>query len=202
MMIKTDSIDVYNGPIIIQLSPTVEMTNEQFFDFCHLNRDYRFEKTAQGQLIIMSPTGSETGNRNFNLTVQLGIWAEKDKTGIGYDSSTGFHLPNGANLSPDAAWMRLEKWQKIDEIERKKFATVCPDFVVEIRSPSDNLERLQNKLQEYLENGAQLGWLIDRKQRKVYIYRSNQPVECLDNPNVVQGEGLVSSFQLNMSKIW
>ncbi|MEM8778099.1 MAG: Uma2 family endonuclease [Cyanobacteria bacterium P01_G01_bin.49] len=188
--------------IILQLSPPLEMTDEQFFHFCHLNRDYRFEKTVEGQLIIMSPTGSETGNRNFNLVVQLGIWIEKNGKGIGFDSSTGFKLPNGANRSPDAAWMTLEKWEAIEPKKREKFAPVCPDFVVEIRSPSDNLETLQSKLQEYINNGVQLGWLIDRKNQKVYIYRPNQPFQCLDNPNVVEGEGLISGFFLNRSKIW
>ncbi|MGK7932541.1 MAG: Uma2 family endonuclease [Microcystaceae cyanobacterium] len=197
-----ESLTETHPNIIVQLSPPLEMTNEQFFNFCHENRDYRFEKTADGKLLIMSPTGSETGNRNFNLIVQLGIWTEKDGKGIGFDSSTGFILPNGANRSPDAAWITLERWEAIDPKQRQKFAPICPDFVIEIRSPSDDLATLQNKLLEYMENGAKLGWLLDRHNRTVYIYRQNQPVQCLDNPSIVQGEALVSGFQLDMSKIW
>jgi Uma2 family endonuclease len=190
------------NPFILQLSPVIDMTDEQFFQFCQLNRDYRFERTAKGELIIMSPTGSETGNRNFNLSVQLGIWVEKDGTGIGFDSSTGFKLPNGADRSPDAAWIKLEKWNAIPQEQRVKFAPICPDFVVEIRSPSDKLQSLQDKLQEYIDNGAALGLLIDQKNRKVYIYRPQAAVECLDNPDTVSGEPVLPGFTLKMQNIW
>lgn len=195
-------ISVESSPLILQMRPAFEITDEQFFEFCQLNRDYRIERSANGELIIMSPAGSETGNRNFNLIVQLGIWVEQDKTGIGFDSSAGFKLPNGADRSPDAAWMKLEKWNVISPEQQKKFAPVCPDFVVKIRSPTDNLQTLKDKMQEYIDNGASLGWLIDRKNRKVYIYAPQQEVECLDNPETISGNPVLPGFTLKMANIW
>jgi Uma2 family endonuclease len=150
----------------------------------------------------MPPTGSETGNRNAKLIQQLSNWTDRDGTGIEFDSSTGFKLPNGAERSPDAAWMTLEKWQAIPTGKRSQFAPVCPDFVVEIRSPSDSLKTLQDKLQEYIDNGAKLGWLIDRKNRRVYICRPQKEVECLDNPTNVSGEPILFGFRLQMEAIW
>ncbi|HBL12697.1 MAG TPA: hypothetical protein DD379_15110 [Cyanobacteria bacterium UBA11162] len=189
-------------PLVLQMSPVLEMTDDQFFEFCQLNRDLRIERTAKGELIIMSPTGSETGNRNFDLIVQLGIWVRQDGTGIGFDSSAGFTLPNGATKSSDAAWIKLTQWNNIPPEQRVKFAPICPDFVVELRSPSDTLQPLKDKLQEYIDNGALLGWLIDRKNRKVYIYRPQQEVECLDYPSTLSGEPLLRGFVLDLSTIW
>lgn len=189
-------------PLVLQMSPAIEMTDDQFFEFCHLNQNLRIERTAKGELIIMPPTGSETGNRNFDLIVQLGIWARQDGTGIGFDSSAGFTLPNGATKSSDAAWIKLKRWNDISPEQRAKFAPICPDFVVELRSPSDNLQPLKDKLQEYIDNGASLGWLIDRKNRKVYIYCPQQEVECLDNPSTLSGGSLLPGFVLDLSTIW
>ncbi|MBO0350933.1 Uma2 family endonuclease [Phormidium pseudopriestleyi FRX01] len=190
------------SPLVLQMSPAIEMTDEQFFDFCQQNRDYRIERTAKGEIIIMPPTGSETGNRNFDLIIQLGIWTRQNKTGIGFDSSTGFILPNGAIKSSDAAWIKLEKWHRITPEQQQKFAPICPDFVIELRSPSDPLKALQSKLQEYIENGTALGWLIDRKQRQVYIYRPDRPVECLNNPTTLSEDSLLPGFVLDLSTIW
>jgi Uma2 family endonuclease len=190
------------NPLILQMSPVLEMTDDQFFALCQNNRDYRFERSAKGELIIMPPTGSETGNRNFNLTVQLGIWSQKDGTGIGFDSSAGFTLPNGASRSPDASWMTLEKWPSIPPEKQTKFAPVCPDFVVELRSPSDSLSHLKEKLQEYIDNGASLGLLLDRKNRQVYVYRPQQEVEYLDNPKRVSCEPFLKGFSLELESIW
>jgi Uma2 family endonuclease len=190
------------NPLIIQLSPIIEMTDEQFFELCQLNRDYRFERSAKGELIIMSPTGSETGNRNAKLIQQLSNWTDEDETGIEFDSSSGFKLPNGADRSPDAAWIRLERWNQLSSEEKRKFAPICPDFVVELRSPSDQLQPLQEKMEEYLESGASLGWLIDRKQRTVYIYRPQQTVEVLENPETLDGEQVLLGFKLKMAQIW
>ncbi|HAX90396.1 MAG TPA: hypothetical protein DCY91_30190 [Cyanobacteria bacterium UBA11370] len=189
-------------PLVLQMSPAVEMTDDQFFEFCQLNRDLRIERTAKGELIIMSPTGSETGNRNFDLIVQLGLWVRQDGTGIGFDSSAGFTLPNGATKSSDAAWIKLTRWNNIPPEQRVKFAPICPDFVVELRSPSDTLQPLKDKLQEYIDNGALLGWLIDRKNRKVYIYRPQQDIETLDHPSTLSGESLLPGFVLDLSTIW
>lgn len=190
------------APMRLKLHPVVEMTADQFFEFCQLNRDYRIERTASGEIIIMSPTGSETGNRNFDLTVQFGIWVKQDGTGVGFDSSTGFILPNGATKSSDIAWMRLEKWNSLTREQQTKFAPICPDFVVELRSPSDRLQSLQEKMLEYIDNGASLGWLIDRNNRTVYIYRPDAEVEVLDNPSRLRGEGILPGFVLDLSTIW
>jgi Uma2 family endonuclease len=191
-----------NIPLKLQMSPAIDMTNEQFFAFCQQNRDYRIERNATGEITIMPPTGSETGNRNFDLIVQLGIWIRQNGTGIGFDSSAGFTLPNGAMRASDAAWIKLEKWHSLTLEQQQKFAPICPDFIIELRSPSDNLQPLKDKLQEYIDNGVSLGWLIDRKNRKVYIYRPNSEVECLDNPATLSGESILPGFVLQLSTIW
>jgi len=191
-----------NIPLKLQMSPAIDMTNEQFFAFCQQNRDYRIERNATGEITIMPPTGSETGNRNFDLIVQLGIWIRENGTGIGFDSSAGFTLPNGAMRASDAAWIKLEKWHSLTLEQQQKFAPICPDFIIELRSPSDNLQPLKDKLQEYIDNGISLGWLIDRKNRKVYIYRPNSEVECLDNPVTLSGESILPGFVLQLSTIW
>jgi Uma2 family endonuclease len=191
-----------NIPLKLQMSPAIDMTDEQFFAFCQQNRDYRIERNATGEITIMPPTGSETGNRNFDLIVQLGIWTRQNGTGIGFDSSAGFTLPNGAMKSSEAAWIKLEKWHTLTPEQQQKFAPICPDFIIELRSPSDNLQPLKDKLQEYIDNGVSLGWLIDRKNRKVYIYRPNSEVECLDNPATLSGESILPEFVLQLSTIW
>lgn len=191
-----------NAPLVLQMFPVIEMTDDQFFDFCQLNQDLRIERTAKGELIIMPPAGSETGNRNSKLIQQLANWTDKDGTGIEFDSCAGFILPNGATRSSDAAWIKLERWNAIPPEQQIKFAPICPDFVVELRSPSDTLQSLKDKLQEYVDNGVALGWLIDRQNRQVYIYRPQQEVECLDNPSTLNGESILSGFVLDLSKIW
>lgn len=189
-------------PIVLQFNPLLTFNDEQFFDFCQLNQDWQFERTAAGELIIMSPTGSETGGHNFDLIVELGIWARQDGTGQGFDSSTGFTLPNGAIRSPDAAWIKRDRWEAIPAEQRRKFAPICPDFVLELRSESDALEPLQDKMQEYLDNGARLGWLLDRKHRRAYLYRPGKSVECLENPTSIDGESVLPGFLLHLSLIW
>jgi Uma2 family endonuclease len=179
-----------------------KISDEDFFEFCQLNREWRIERTKGGDLIIMPPTGSKTGERNFKLTVKFGNWAERDGTGKGFDSSTGFTLPNGAERSPDLSWIRLERWNALTDDEQKRFAPICPDFVVELRSESDALEALKVKMEEYIENGAKLGWLIDPFEKNVYIYRQRAAVECLENPDTVSGEPLLTGFVLKMKAIW
>lgn len=186
----------------LQMSPVWEMSADEFFDFCQLNSHLRIERTATGKLVIMSPTGSETGNRNFKLIQQLANWTDKDGGGIGFDSSAGFILPNGATRSPDASWIRLTRWNSLSAEQKTKFAPICPDFVVELRSPSDNLQVLQDKMQEYIDNGASLGWLIDRTTHQVYIYTSDNEVRCLDNPKTISGEPVLSGLVLDLAKIW
>jgi Uma2 family endonuclease len=179
-----------------------QMTDDEFFEFCQRHKDLRIEMDKDGEIIIMPPTFSETGGRNFNLTVEFGIWAKQDGTGKGFDSSTGFILPNGAKRSPDLSWIKLDRWNAIPTEKRKKFAPVCPDFVAELRSETDSLDKLQEKMEEYIENGAQLGWLIDPKEKKVYVYRPNAKVETLDDPQEISGEPLLSGFVLKMKEIW
>ena len=188
--------------IVLQMSPVISMDEDSLFDFCQLNSHLRIERTSIGELIIMPPAGSETGNRNFKLIQQLANWTDQDGTGIGFDSSAGFILPNGATRSPDASWIKLTKWNALSDAQKAKFAPICPDFVVEIRSPSDNLKPLQDKMQEYIDNGASLGWLIDRKNKQVYIYYPNQDVQCLDNSVTVSGDSLLPNFKLDLTKIW
>ncbi|MGI2903788.1 Uma2 family endonuclease [Tolypothrix sp. VBCCA 56010] len=208
-----------SSPLILQLPSSIQMTDEQFFEFCQVNRDLRIERNKLKEISIMPPTGSETGNRNFNLAGQLYIWAEKDGTGICFDSSTGFKLSTGAErasfggaspygdatrtLTPDASWIKLERWNTLDSEQQQKFAPLSPDFVIELRSPSDNLQPLKDKMEEYMrEPGIQLGWLIDRKNRRVYIYRPGMPEQCLENPDNISGESVLPGFILNMSKVW
>ena len=189
-----------SSPLLLQFPSS--MTDEQFFEFCQMNRDLRIERNKYGEISIMPPTGSETGNRNFNVALQLGKWSEKDGTGICFDSSTGFKLSTGADRSPDASWIKLERWNSLSEEEQQRFAPICPDFVIELRSKSDNLKPLQEKMEEYMqEPGFRLGWLIDRKNRIVYVYRP-QSVECLENPDTVSGEDVLPGFVLNMNKVW
>jgi len=198
----TVTTPVENSPLVLHLHPVINLTDDQFFEFCQINRDLRIERTATGELLIMPPTGSETGGRNFRLNGQLYNWTEQNGTGVGFDSSTGFTLPNGAKVSPDAAWVKLERWNALTPEQQQKFAPICPDFVVELRSASLHLTPLKTKMQEYIDNGALLGWLIDRKKRQVYIYRLGVAVECLDNPATVSSESVLPGFVLDLSKIW
>ncbi|RCJ40031.1 hypothetical protein A6769_04355 [Nostoc punctiforme NIES-2108] len=197
LLIQTEST-----PLTVNLPSLVQMTNEQFYEFCQANGDLRIERTANGEVIIMPPAFSDTGNRNFNIAAQLGNWTEQDGTGIGFDSSAGFTLPNGAMRSPDASWIELERWNALTEAQKASFAPICPDFVIELSSSSDRLIKLQDKMQEYIDNGALLGWLIDRQNRKVYIYHLNREVEILENPEAVTGNPELPGFILRMTKIW
>ncbi|MFN6564321.1 MAG: Uma2 family endonuclease [Nostoc sp. ChiSLP01] len=190
---------------IVALPPTlklkIDLTDDQFFQICQQNRDYRFERTASGELLIMPPTGSDTGNRNFDMAVELGIWNKQTRLGKGFDSSSGFTLPNGAERSPDISWVKIERWNALTPEQQEKFAPICPDFVVKLRSPSDSLKDLQEKMQEYIENGAQLGWLIDRKNKRVEIYRPGKDVEILNNRTSLSGENILPGFVLNLEDI-
>jgi Uma2 family endonuclease len=188
--------------LTVNLKPVLELTDEQFFQLCQANRDLRFERTATGELIIMPPTGGETGNRNAGLTAQLWIWNEQNKLGIAFDSSTGFKLPNGADRSPDASWLRLERWNALTQEQQTKFIPLSPDFVIELLSPSDSLKVAQEKMREYIDNGVRLGWLINRKSRQVEIYRQGQEVEVLESPVTLSGEDVLQGFILNIEAIW
>jgi Uma2 family endonuclease len=178
------------------------MTVQEFYEFCLANRDLQIERTAKGEVIIMPPAFSDTGNRNVKISQQLANWSDQDGTGESFDSSAGFTLPSGATRSPDASWISLSRWNALTDEQKASFAPICPDFVIELRSASDRLNDLQEKMQEYLMNGILLGWLIDRKNHQVYIYRPNQDVEILDNPETVKGDPELPGFVLQMAKIW
>ncbi|WP_375493160.1 Uma2 family endonuclease [uncultured Nostoc sp.] len=186
--------------LILNLSPTIELTDEQFFQLCQNNRDLRLERTAEGELIIMPPTGWESGNRNSRLTQRLGNWTDADGRGLAFDSSTGFKLPNGANRSPDASWVSRERLEALNP-DPAKFLPLAPDFAVELRSASDSLKTVQQKMQEYIENGVRLGWLIDPQNQQVEIYRPGQEVEVLQSPTSLSGEDVLPGFVLDITQI-
>jgi hypothetical protein len=189
-------------PLTIHFPWITSMTVQEFYEFCLANRDLRIERNANGEVIIMPPAFSDTGNRNLKICQQLANWSDQDGTGLGFDSSAGFTLPNGAMRSPDACWISLSRWNNLSDEQKASFAPICPDFVIELRSSSDHLNDLQEKMQEYLSNGILLGWLIDRKNLRVYVYRPNQDVEILDNPETVKGDPELPEFVLQMAKIW
>ena len=201
--------------LILKLRPAIELNDEQFFEICQNNRDLRLERTAQGELIVMPPTGWKSGNQNAKLTQRLGNWTDTDGTGIAFDSSTGFKLPNGANRSPDedtggefnsppldvrAAWVQRERLEVLDP-DPTKFLPLAPDFVVELRSATDSLETLQQKMQEYIDCGVRLGWLIDPQNQQVEIYRPRQAVEVLESPSCLSSEDVLPGFSLDLAQI-
>jgi Uma2 family endonuclease len=179
-----------------------KVTPEQFEHLCQNYSELRLELTSIGELIVMPPTGMLTGTRNSNLTYQLEAWARKDATGVCFSSNTEFTLPNNAIRSPDASWIRREKWDSLSQQEKERFAPICPDFVVELRSPNDTLPFLLNKMSEYRVNGASLGWLIDPGTRRVYVYRPYEEVVVLENPETVSGEPLLPGFTLDVTELW
>jgi len=185
---------------ILNLRPTIELTEDQFFQLCQNNRDLRLERTAEGELIIMPPTGWGSGNRNSRLTQRLGNWADADGTGLAFDSSTAFTLPNAAIRSPDVSWVRRERLEALNP-DPAKFLPMAPDFVAELRSATDNLNTLQQKMQEYIDNGVRLGWLIDPQNQRVEIYRKGQDVEILQSPTSLSGEDVLPGFVLELAQI-
>ncbi|NES01116.1 MAG: Uma2 family endonuclease [Symploca sp. SIO1B1] len=192
-------------PLVLSIPPSMQLTDEQFLALCEINSDLYLERSLKtGEIFIKTPVGGETGNRNFSLIVQLGIWVKQDKTGIGFDSSTGFRITGASKepMSPDAAWMQLERWNTLTPEQKRKFPPICPDFVVELRSPSDTLTSLQKKMEEWINLGVQLGWLIDRIGRKVYVYHHDGSQECLENPQILSGNPLLPNFELDMREIW
>jgi Uma2 family endonuclease len=188
-----------NLPATLTAQP---MTDEEFSVFCAEHPDLNFETTAEGELIVMAPTHSDTGARNSDVGVQLGTWAKKDGRGVCCDSSTGFVLPNVARRSPDASWTLKSRLQQLGTKKHKSFWHLCPDFVIEIKSDSDRLKPIQNKMAEYLQQGAQLGWLLNPDNKTVEIYRPNSIVEKRENIDKLEGEGPVSGFTLDLTSVW
>ncbi len=191
----------------IDLKPVLDLTDEQFYILCRVNPDLKFERNAAGVLTVMPPTGGDTGNRNFEVGIDFGIWNRRMKLGMLFDSSTGFKLPNGADRSPDVAWVAIDRWNALTPAQREKFPPLAPDFVMELRSATDSMTVLRTKMVEYLENGVRLGWLIDRKNQTVEVYRSaeyavNQSPEVLTQPKLLSGEEVLPEFMLDLSVVW
>ena len=195
-------VRVEHPPVVLHMRPAIEMDEEQFFEFCQINRGWRIERSAQGDLEVMAPTGGETSNRDFRISVQLGIWTDNDGTGVAFESSGGFVLPNGAMRSPDASWVRRERLAQLTAEQRQRFLPLCPDLVVELRSPSDPLAVIESKMGEYLENGAHLGWLIDPEGRRVHVYEPGKEVSILETPDEVSGDPVLPGFVLDLRPIW
>jgi len=187
------------SPLTLNLD-TVHFTDEQFYELCQNNRELKFERTATGELIIMPPVGGESGNREADLITDLGIWNRQTQLGYTFSSSTIFKLPNGADRSPDAAWIRKERWEALTFEQRRKFPPIAPDFIIELRSATDDLKTLRQKMQEYIDAGVQLGWLINPQQQQVEIYRQGQNVEVLNLPAELSGEDVLLGFTLSLSR--
>jgi Uma2 family endonuclease len=199
------NLQIQAAPLTVDISSLMtlpQMSEAQFYEFCQRNSDLHIERTAEGEVIVMPPSFADTGNRNNKLNYQLTRWAEEIGAGEVFDSSAGFTLPNGAIRSPDASWIRLDRWNALTEEQKASFAPICPDFVMELRSASDSLKKLQEKMQEYIENGASLGVLIDRKNRKVYSYRADGSVAVLSDPSAVSCDPELPGFMLQMARIW
>ena len=204
MMAQTNvQTNIYPTVMVnIPTTITLKISHEQFLDLALANRDLQLERNATGELIIMPPTGSYTGKINFDIAGQLWFWNRQTKLGEAFDSSTGFHLPNGSDRSPDAAWIKQEKWDTLSLEQKESFAPICPDFVLELRSKTDSLEKLPSKMREYIENGASLGWLIDQKNQRVEIYRPGKDVEILEHPTSLSGEDILPGFILDLTELW
>jgi Uma2 family endonuclease len=186
----------------INLDPIIKLTDDQFYQLCQGNPNIKLERNALGELLIMPPTGGETGKRNATLISRFIVWNEEAQLGEVFDSSTCFNLPNGADRSPDVSWIQQDRWDALTPAEKEKFPPIAPDFVLELMSPSDSLKATQAKMQEYIDNGIKLGWLINRQNRTVEIYRLGQSVEILQLPVMLSGEETLLGFRLNLNFVW
>lgn len=186
----------------INFNPIYQLSDEQFYQLCRHNPELKFERKRSGEIIIMSPTGGETGNLNAEIGAEFVIWNRQKKLGKVFDSSTCFKLPTGSDRSPDVAWVELERWERLSNIEKEKFPPIAPDFVLELMSPTDSLKETQKKMEEYRESGVKLGWLIDRKSRRVEIYRPDREVEILESPSSLSGENILLNFVLDLKIVW
>lgn len=191
-----------NLPIVLRFSPVIEMTEDEFLAFCEINHEARIERTAEGELEVMPPVGMYTGSKELDIASQLRSWARRDGSGIAFGPSSGFTLPNGAMRSPDASWILKSRLAELTTEDKNRFGHICPDFVIELRSRSDRLSVLRAKMEEYMENGARLGWLIDPRSRRVYVYRPNSEVEVLENPETISADPELAGFTLELADIW
>ena len=190
------------SPLIVRFPARVAPSADDFFDFCQANPNVRIERTAEGDVIVMTPAGGESSRRNAEIVRQLADWARSDGTGLVFDSSAGFTLPDGAIRSPDAAWVARGRLARLTSEQRERFLPLCPDVVIELRSPSDALSDLHEKMREYLANGARLGWLIDPFDRQVFVYRPGQSVERVAEPVGLLGDPVLPAFTLDLREIW
>jgi len=188
--------------ITLRLRPTINLTADQLLELSSLNDDLRFELTAAGELIVMAPMGGDAGISEVRINAQLTVWALDDGSGVNLSPSAAFKLPNGAMLSPDASWVMQTRWNALGQEQRRKIPPICPDFIIELKSPSDRIAALKHKMDEWIDNGVRLAWLIDPDAKRVYVYRPNTPVEQLDNPATVSGEPVLPGFTLNLRGIW
>jgi len=192
-----------NNGFVVDFSPlATKVSDEEFAELCRLNPELQLERTSEGDLVIMAPTGGKTGRRNAKLNARVTTWAEQDGTGQVFDSSTLFTLPNTAKRSPDVAWVRNDRWNALSLQEQEQFPPLCPDFVVELRSRTDSLAALKEKMDEYIRNGAELGWLIDPLERRIHVYHADGAPEVLEDPKEVSGEPLLRGFVLDVQALW
>lgn len=191
-----------NLPIVLRLSPVIDMTEDEFLAFCEQNHEARIERTAEGELEIMPPAGMYTGSKELDIAAQLRYWARRDGSGTAFGPSAGFTLPNGAVRSPDASWITKSRLAELTIEDKRRFGHICPDFVIELRSRSDRLSVLRAKMDEYIQNGARLGWLIDPLGRRVYVYRLNSEVQILENPETVSADPELPGFTLELEDVW
>jgi Uma2 family endonuclease len=201
MSVVADSIA---DPVLTVRMPAAAapMSDDQFAEFCAANSDLRIERAANGDLKIMPPAFSRTGYQNAEITVQLGQWTKRDRSGVAFDSSAGFKLPDTAIVAPDASWVRKSRLNALAPELKQKYFHLCPDFVVELRSASDTVSELQNKMDQYIRNGAALGWLIDPPHRRIFVYRPNTSVVQLNDPDSISGDPELPGFVLDLTEIW
>ena len=188
--------------LTLNLSSVIKLTREQFYQLCAENPNLKLERNTQGELIIMPPTGGETGRSNSAVNAQVWLWNHHNQLGEVFDSSTGFSLPSGADRSPDVSWVEKSRWEALSKEEKEKFIPLCPDFVIEILSPNDSLSKTRQKMEEYIENGCRLGWLISRKRQEVEIYRPRQEVEILSSPQSISGKDVLPGLVINLQQVW
>ncbi|MEE4357740.1 MAG: Uma2 family endonuclease [Desulfococcaceae bacterium] len=196
------AVSEQKAPVMLRTKPLMTFTDNELYHFCQINKELKIEKNAEGNLEIMSPTGGESGWRNTEILTSLNIWARKDGNGVVFDSSTGFVLPDGAMRSPDASWIRRSRLSALTDAQKRGFIPLCPDFLIELRSFSDRIRDLQDKMEEYIKNGTELGWLIDPENRQLFVYRQGGEPEKQDNPETISGEKLLPGFVLYLSEIW
>ena|SRR5207248_2085298 len=189
-------------PLPVRLRPQVPMTDDELLRFCAANDGLRVERDANGELLVGTPAGGSTGKKNTDVIIDLGIWNRQNDRGIVFESNTGFTLPDGSMLSPDAAWVERSRWEALSHRDQERFVPLCPDFVIELRSPSDNPAELKEKMQRWIANGAQLAWLIDPIEEAVSVYRPGESPEVHHHPASIQGNGPIAGFELVMTRIW